>query len=53
MCAAHKDLFHQMEQKKLKRIDKAGQYSLLLTLEMDFNSGEEKLYNECTDAIVR
>lgn len=42
-----------MEIKRIKRLDKAGQYSMLLLMEMDFNSGEEKVYNECTDAVVR
>jgi hypothetical protein len=32
---------------------KAVQYSLILTMELDYNSKEEKLFNECTDSVVR
>ena len=34
-------------------LGKAVQYSLILTMELDYNSKEEKLFNECTDAIVK
>lgn len=42
-----------MKNKDQYKFDKATQYSLLMTLELDFNSREEKLFNECTDTIVR
>jgi hypothetical protein len=34
-------------------ISKATQYSLILTMELDYNSKEEKLFNDCTDSVVR
>jgi hypothetical protein len=34
-------------------IAKAIQYSLILTMELDYNSKEEKLFNDCTDSVVR
>ena len=42
-----------MELKGLNNLSKAVQYSLVLTLELDFNSKEEKLFNECTDSLVK
>ncbi len=42
-----------MAVKKIKDVDKSIEYSLVLTLELDFNSKEEKIFNECTDSIVK
>ena len=42
-----------MGSKNITSMIKAAQYSLVLTLELDFNSKEEKLFNECTDSIVK
>ena len=42
-----------MELKGMHDLGKAVQYSLILTMELDYNSKEEKLFNECTDAIVK
>lgn len=53
MCTSYRDLFKEMEVKKIKNLSKAVQYSLVLTLELDFNSKEEKLINECTDSVVK
>ena len=53
VCSAYQDLFSQMNSKGLQSTAKAVQYSLILTLELDFNAKEEKLFNECTDSVVR
>jgi hypothetical protein len=53
VCSAYQDLFTQMNSKGLQSTSKAIQYSLILTLELDFNAKEEKLFNECTDSVVR
>jgi hypothetical protein len=42
-----------MSNKNITYMPKAVQYSLVLTLELDFNSKEEKLFNECTDSVVK
>eukprot|EP00349_Pseudokeronopsis_sp_Brazil_P001302 CAMPEP_0202958092 /NCGR_PEP_ID=MMETSP1396-20130829/2438_1 /ASSEMBLY_ACC=CAM_ASM_000872 /TAXON_ID= /ORGANISM="Pseudokeronopsis sp., Strain Brazil" /LENGTH=282 /DNA_ID=CAMNT_0049675941 /DNA_START=316 /DNA_END=1164 /DNA_ORIENTATION=- len=52
LCQAYQELFLQMESRSLHSLSKGVQYSLVLTLELDFNSKEEKLFNECTDSIV-
>ena len=53
VCQSLRDLFKEMEVKGRDSLAKAAQYSLVLTLELDFNSKEEKLFNECTDSIVK
>jgi len=53
ICRAYQDLFGQMTKKTIRSIDKAVEYSLVLTIELDFNSKEEKLFNECTDSSVK
>jgi hypothetical protein len=42
-----------MDARQKNSFTKAVQYSLVLTLELDFNAKEEKLFNECTDSIVQ
>jgi hypothetical protein len=42
-----------MDARGIDSFSKAVQYSLILTLEIDFNAKEEKLFNECTDSIVK
>jgi hypothetical protein len=52
-CQALSDMLQEIQMKNLHRFDKAIQYALLLTLELDFNSREEKIYNECIDFVVK
>jgi hypothetical protein len=42
-----------MKQSGISKEVKAVQYSLILTLELDFNSKEEKLFNKCIDSLVK
>ena len=42
-----------MESKSIKKFDKGVQYSLLLTLELDFNLKEERLFDNCIDSEVK
>jgi hypothetical protein len=42
-----------MDQRQIKKADKGVQYSLLMTIELDFNIKEEKLFNECIDSVAR
>lgn len=53
VCHSYADLFSQMKVKGVDNVTKAVQYSLILTLEMDYNSKEEHIFNECTDSIVK
>lgn len=53
VCQSYKELFLQMDSKNIHSLTKAAQFSVILTLELDFNSKEDKLFNECTDSIVQ
>ncbi|CDW88021.1 UNKNOWN [Stylonychia lemnae] len=52
-CKSYEDLYYQIRQKDITHLDKSVQYSLLLTLELDFNSREERLFNDCIDSVVK
>lgn len=53
VCRSLGELFDQMKIKGIDSMSKAVQYSLIMTLESDYNAKEEKLFNDCTDSVVK
>ena len=44
VCEAYQDLFEEMALKHIYSIERADSYSLILTIELDFNAKEESIY---------